>query len=355
MTLANEARPTQGSDFDRTPPQSIEAEQSVLGAMMLSKDAIADVVEIVRPGDFYRPAHQLIYDSVLDLYGRGEPADAVTVSAELTRNGQLVRVGGAPYLHTLINLVPTAANAGYYAQIVAERATLRRLVVAGTRIVQMGYETASGSTDVTGTVDDVVDRAQAEVYEVTERRTSEDYVHIETLLQPTLDEIDKISSTGGIGTGIPTGFHQLDEYTNGLHPGQMITVAGRPGSGQGTRVGHSARNAHRVDDHGLRSSRRVSAWRRRSAHPGRGRDRRDVRAALLRGRFSDGTVIAADAEHQWRLTVFARSSPLRGTVTRRRLGRQPNTQIRFGRPSASRSLSCLIRRRTTQSSARHRT
>jgi replicative DNA helicase len=241
MTLANEARPT--SEFDRTPPQSIEAEQSVLGAMMLSKDAIADVVEVVKPGDFYRPAHQLIYDSVLDLYGRGEPADAVTVSAELTRNGQLVRVGGANYLHTLINLVPTAANAGYYAQIVAERATLRRLVVAGTRIVQMGYETASGSTDVTGTVDDVVDRAQAEIYEVTERRTSEDYVHIETLLQPTLDEIDKISSTGGIGTGIPTGFHQLDEYTNGLHPGQMITVAGRPGSGKSTLALDFARSA----------------------------------------------------------------------------------------------------------------
>src|ERR1700712_2669145 len=231
MTLANEARPS-SSEFDRTPPQSIEAEQSVLGAMMLSKDAIADVVEVVRPGDFYRPAHQLIYDSVLDLYGKGEPADAVTVSAELTRNGQLVRVGGAPYLHTLISMVPTAANAGYYAQIVAERATLRRLVVAGTRIVQMGYETASGSTEITGTVDEVVDRAQAEIYDVTERRTSEDYVHIETLLQPTLDEIDKISSTGGIGTGIPTGFHQLDEYTNGLHPGQMITVAGRPGSGK---------------------------------------------------------------------------------------------------------------------------
>src|SRR6478735_1315513 len=233
MTLANEARPTAGSgEFDRTPPQSIEAEQSVLGAMMLSKDAIADVIEIVRPGDFYRPAHQLIYDSVLDLYGRGEPADAVTVSAELTRAGQLVRVGGATYLHTLISLVPTAANAGYYAQIVAERATLRRLVVAGTRIVQMGYETASGSSEVTGTVDDVVDRAQAEVYDVTERRTSEDYVHIESLLQPTLDEIEKISSTGGIGTGIPTGFRQLDEITNGLHPGQMVTVAGRPGSGK---------------------------------------------------------------------------------------------------------------------------
>ncbi|HEY8302744.1 MAG TPA: replicative DNA helicase [Jatrophihabitans sp.] len=252
MTLVNEARPagakgstgSSGADFDRTPPQSIEAEQSVLGAMMLSKDAIADAVEIVRPGDFYRPAHQIIYDSILDLYGRGEPADAVTVSAELTRSGQLVRSGGAPYLHTLISLVPTAANAGYYAQIVAERATLRRLVIAGTRIVQMGYETASGSaTDITGTVDDVVDRAQAEVYEVTERRTSEDYVHIESLLQPTLDEIDKISSTGGIGTGIPTGFAQLDEYTNGLHPGQMITVAGRPGSGKSTLALDMARSS----------------------------------------------------------------------------------------------------------------
>jgi replicative DNA helicase len=241
MTLASDAPPS--GSYDRTPPQSIEAEQSVLGAMMLSKDAIADVVEVIRPGDFYRPAHQLIYDAILDLYSRGEPADGITVGNELTRNGQLARVGGAVALHTLISLVPTAANAGYYAQIVAERATLRRLVVAGTRIVQMGYETASGSTDVAGTIDQVVDRAQAEIYDVTERRSSEDYVHIESLLQATLDEIDKISATGGVGTGIPTGFHQLDEYTNGLHPGQMITVAGRPGTGKSTLALDIARSA----------------------------------------------------------------------------------------------------------------
>jgi replicative DNA helicase len=165
------------------------------------------------------------------------------VSAELTRAGQLARVGGAPYLHTLLASVPTAANAAYYAQIVAERAILRRLVTAGTRIVQMGYETASGGTDVVGSVDEVVDRAQAEIYEVTERRTSEDYVHIESLLQPTLDEIDKISATGGVGTGIPTGFQQLDEYTNGLHAGQMITIAGRPGSGKSTLALDVARSA----------------------------------------------------------------------------------------------------------------
>jgi replicative DNA helicase len=244
VTLADETRVAAGpAEYDRTPPQAVEAEQSVLGAMMLSKDAIADAVEVVRPGDFYRPAHQLVFDAVLDLYGRGEPADPITVSAELTRAGQLARVGGANYLHTLVNTVPTAANAGYYAQIVAERATLRRLVTAGTRIVQMGYDTASGSANIVGSVDDVVDRAQAEIYDVTERRTSEDYVHIESLLQSTLDEIDKISSTGGIGTGIPTGFHQLDEITNGLHPGQMITVAGRPGSGKSTLALDIARSA----------------------------------------------------------------------------------------------------------------
>jgi replicative DNA helicase len=242
VTLVDEPR-AGSSGYDRTPPQAIDAERSVLGAMMLSKDAIADVVEVLRPDDFYYPANQLVYDSILDLYARGEPADAVTVSAELTRAGQLARAGGAPYLHTLISMVPTAANAGYYAQIVAERATLRRLVVAGTRIVQMGYDTASGSADVVGSVDDVVDRAQAEVYDVTERRLSEDYIHIESLLQPTLDEIEKISATGGIGTGIPTGFAKLDEITNGLHPGQMITVAGRPGSGKSTIALDIARSA----------------------------------------------------------------------------------------------------------------
>jgi replicative DNA helicase len=142
------ARPAQQHqqqpDFDRQPPQDIQAEQSVLGGMLLSKDAIADVIEVLRGGDFYRPAHQLIYDAILDLYGRGEPADAVTVAAELTRTGTIGRIGGHPYLHTLISGVPTAANAGYYAEIVAERSILRRLVEAGTRIVQMGYGAAGG-------------------------------------------------------------------------------------------------------------------------------------------------------------------------------------------------------------------
>ena len=228
MALVDD-RGVNGPGFERQPPQDLAAEQSVLGGMLLSKDAIADVVEVLSPNDFYRPAHQSVYDCVLDLYGRGEPADPITVSAELERRGELLRVGGAPYLHTLIATVPTAANASYYAEIVAEKAVLRRLVEAGTRIVQLGYNGADGAD-----VDEVVDRAQAAIYEVTERRTSEDYSVLEDMLQPTMDEIDAIASRGGQSLGIPTGFADLDAVTNGLHPGQMIIVAARPGVGKST-------------------------------------------------------------------------------------------------------------------------
>jgi len=221
--------PPPSEDFGRQPPQDEAAEQAVLGGMLLSKDAIADVLERLRPGDFYRPNHQCVYDAILDLYGRGEPADAVTVAAELDRRGLLRRIGGAPYLHTLISTVPTAANAGFYAGIVAEKATLRRLVEAGTRVVQYGYAGAEGAD-----VAEVVDRAQAEIYDVTDGRTSEDFVALEDLLQPTMDEIDAIASNGGLARGVPTGFVELDDVTNGLHPGQMVVIAARPGMGKST-------------------------------------------------------------------------------------------------------------------------
>ncbi|MEZ5117463.1 MAG: replicative DNA helicase [Candidatus Nanopelagicales bacterium] len=217
--------PSGGPGPDRTPPQDIAAEQSVLGAMLLSKDAIADVVETLREADFYRPAHASVYAAILDLYGRGEPADAVTVAAELTRTGDLGRIGGAPYLHTLVSMVPTAANAGYYARIVQERAVMRRLVEAGTRIVQLGY-TAEGD------VDQVVDRAQAEVYDVTDKRTSEDYLPLRDIMDGALNEIEAISNRGGQMVGVPTGFADLDSLTNGLHPGQLVVVAARPAIGK---------------------------------------------------------------------------------------------------------------------------
>ena len=144
-------------EFDRTPPHDIGAEQCTLGGMLLSKDAIADVVDTIGPGDHYRPAHQVIHEAILELYGRGEPADAVTVAGLLGKRGELSRVGGAPYLHTLIASVPTAANAGHHARIVAGHAVCRRIVEAGTRIVQLGYDGA-------GTASELTERAQAEAY-----------------------------------------------------------------------------------------------------------------------------------------------------------------------------------------------
>jgi replicative DNA helicase len=226
--LTPQPPPYDGPSFERTPPQDLVAEQCVLGGMLLSKDAIADVVEVLRPGDFYKPAHQTVFDTILDLYGRGEPADPITVNAELTKRGEMTRVGGAPYLHTLIASVPTAANAAYYARIVRERAILRRLVEAGTKIVQMGYG-ADGSD-----ADDVVDLAQAELYSVTERRTGDDYLPLSEIMQGTLDEIEAISSRGGAMVGVPTGFADLDALTNGLHPGQLVVLAARPAVGKST-------------------------------------------------------------------------------------------------------------------------
>lgn len=210
------------------PPQDVPAEQSVLGSMLLSKDAIADAAESVDGRDFYRPAHESIYEAIIDLYGRGEPADAITVADELTKRGELSRIGGQAYLHELIQGVPTAANAGYYAEIVAERAVLRRLVTAGTRIVQMGY--ADGGGDVV----DVINAAQAEVFGVTAGKEAEDYVRLGDIIAETADEIDAASSTNGQMTGVPTGFTDLDALTNGLHPGQMIVIAARPAVGKST-------------------------------------------------------------------------------------------------------------------------
>ncbi|MGY1712342.1 replicative DNA helicase [Geodermatophilus sp. SYSU D00758] len=297
MAVADEfSRPSPTApEYDRQPPQDVAAEQSVLGGMLLSKDAIADVVEVLQGPDFYRPAHQVIYDCILDLYGRGEPADAITVAAELNRTDQLSKMGGAVYLHTLIQSTPTAANAGYYAAIVAEQAVLRRLVEAGTRVVQLGYGAAGGRGDV----DDIVDRAQQEIYDVTEKRMSEDYSRLEDVLQPTMDELDAIASRGGTARGVPTGIRDLDELTNGLQAGQMVVIAARPGVGKAlaldtpiaTPTGWTTMGEVRVGDRVMGSD---------------GRPTTVVAATeVLTGRpcyevhFSDGSVIVADAQHQW--------------------------------------------------------
>jgi len=225
-----------GNPVDRTPPQDLAAEQSVLGAMLMSKDAIADVVETVTGADYYRPAHELIHRAIIDLYGRGEPADPVTVADELGKRGDLGRVGGHVYLHDLLASVSVAANAAYYADIVREKAVLRRLVEASIKIAQMGYQ-------ATGDVADIVDAAQQTIYEVSEGKTAEDYKPLSVLIEPTIDEMEAIESRGGTLAGVPTGFAELDELTNGLHPGQMVIVAARPAVGKSTLALDFARSA----------------------------------------------------------------------------------------------------------------
>ncbi|WP_284533094.1 replicative DNA helicase [Nocardioides sp. T2.26MG-1] len=268
------------------------AEQSVLGAMLISKDAIADVTETLRGVDFYRPSHETIHDAIIDLYGRGEPVDMVTVAAELQRRGELQRIGGAPYLHTLSANVPIAANAGYYAEIVREKAILRRLVDAGTKIVQIGY---AGE----GQVDDIVDTAQAEVYKITDRRSAEDYAPLSDIMDGVLDEIEAIGNREAGLYGVPTGFADLDDLTNGLHSGQMIIVAARPAMGKAlaldtplpTPAGWTTMGEVQVGD---------------QLYDARGRPTTVVAVTdVMDGRpcyevmFSDGSRIVADGEHQW--------------------------------------------------------
>jgi replicative DNA helicase len=283
---------SRGGDFERTPPHDLAAEQCVLGGMLMSKDAISDVMEVIRPADHYRPAHQLVHEAILELYGRGEPADPVTVSDLLAKRGELARVGGGAYLHTLIASVPTAANAGYYARIVRERAILRRLVEVGTRIVQLGY---AGDGDA----DELVDRAQAEIYGVTERRVTEDFLPLSEIMPGALDEIEAIGTRGGVMTGVPTGFADLDTLTNGLHPGQMVVIAARPAIGKAlaldtplpTPSGWTTMGEVAVGDQLIGAD----------GHP------TTVVAAtdVMNGRpcyeveFSDGEVIVADGQHQW--------------------------------------------------------
>lgn len=211
---------------DRTPPQDVGAEQSVLGAMLMSKDAIGDVAEILKGRDFYRPSHEIIFDTILNLYSRGEPADAITVADELTKRGDLARAGGHMYLHDLLATVSIASNAAYYAEIVREKAVLRRLVEAAMKISQLGY---SGRGDVAG----IVDVAQQAIYEVAEGKASEDYQPLSALMEATLDEMEALSNNG-VMSGVPTGFLDLDDLTNGLHPGQMVIIAARPGMGKST-------------------------------------------------------------------------------------------------------------------------
>ena len=217
-------------------PSDMLAEQCTLGGMLLSQEAIADVFDAVRGPDFYAPKHEIIYSAILELFNRGEPTDVITVTDQLSKTGELVRAGGADYLHTLTSIVPTAANAAFYADIVQEKATLRRLIEVGTKIAQMGY-TAQG--DIT----ELVNQAQSHVYEVSKAGAGEDYVPLFDSIDAAVALMENAQKRGGEMVGVPTGFQKLDEMTHGLHPGQLIILAARPAVGKSTLALDIARNA----------------------------------------------------------------------------------------------------------------
>ena len=235
--------------FDRVPPQDLAAEMATLGGMLMSKEAVTDVIEVLRGPEFYKPAHEMIFDAIVEIYNRSEPADALIVADELSKRGELEIVGGASYLADLIAGVQVAANAAYYARIVKEKSLMRGLVQAGTRITQLGFSTDAGD------IDELVTMAEAEVYAVAHREGDrEDYVSVGSLLNEINLEIEAGQSQDrGAASGVPTGFIELDElFTGGLKGGQMIIIAARPAMGKSTLAVDICRSAsiHSRDENG---------------------------------------------------------------------------------------------------------
>jgi replicative DNA helicase len=209
------------------PPQNLDAEESVLGAMMLSPGAIGAVSEILDggAGDFYRESHAKTYRAALALYARGEPVDAITLVDELEQRGELEDAGGRSRVHELAALVPASANAGHYARIVREMATLRGLIRAGSEISQLGWERV-------GEPADLVDRAEQIVFDLSQSRVSTEFSHIETLLKESFERITALYEAGEEITGVPSGFRDVDRLTSGFQPGNLVIVAARPSMGK---------------------------------------------------------------------------------------------------------------------------
>jgi replicative DNA helicase len=219
------AQLAQASPTAPVPPQNLEAEESVLGAMMLSPGAIGAVSEVLDASDFYRESHAIIYRAALALYAKGEPVDAITLVDELEERGELEAAGGRVRIHELAALVPASANAGHYARIVREMATLRGLIRAGGEIAQLGWERPGETTDL-------VDRAEQVVFDLSQSRVSSEFSHIEELLKDSFERITALYEAGADVTGTPSGFRDLDRLTSGFQPGNLIIVAARPSMGK---------------------------------------------------------------------------------------------------------------------------
>jgi len=221
---------------NRIPPHNVDAEQSVLGAMLESKEAIANVIEIVVAPDFYKPAHLEIYETIMALYGKGEAVDAITVADELARRGKLEAIGGKPYIHGLLEAYPTASSAGHYARIVEELAILRRLIEAGNHVQELGFAMPE---DIAETLNE----AEEAIFNVGDKRLKDDYHEIRELLMKSMIDIETLYERGAHITGISSGFPDLDDMTAGFQPSNLIIVAARPSMGKSSLMNDFALQA----------------------------------------------------------------------------------------------------------------
>jgi len=220
---------------DRVPPQNLAAEESVLGSMMLSEDIYDDVLRVIKSDDFYRSAHRHIFEAMIDLFGRGEPVDAITVVEELKRRGQLETIGGHLRIHELVENVPSPASAPHYARIVAELALLRRLINAAADIMEIGYSQPEDPADA-------ADRSEQKIYDVSRHHEKDEVASMTDMVNQALAEIESKEQNDSAFVGIPTKFTELDKLTAGLQEGNLIVVAARPGVGKSSFITNIARN-----------------------------------------------------------------------------------------------------------------
>ena len=220
----------------RIPPHNLDAEQSVLGAMLESKEAIANVIEIIKGDDFYKPAHTEIYEAIMSLYSQGEPVDAITIADELARRGTLDNIGGKPYIHGLLEAYPTASSAGHYARIVEEHALLRALIQAGGSVQEIGFSMPED-------VGEAIDEAEELVYNIGDKRLKDDYHPIRELLVKAMEDVETLYERGEHLTGLAAGFPDLDEMTSGFQSSNLVIVAARPSMGKSSLLNDFALNA----------------------------------------------------------------------------------------------------------------
>jgi len=217
--------PKQNATTDRLPPQNIEAEQSVLGSLMLGKDTIIRVADLLKPGDFYRQIHNIIFEVMLDLYEKSEPIDLLSLTSRLEDRKQIDEIGGPAYLTDLVNRVPTAAHIMHYAKIVHHKKVLRELIAVSEHIAQLGFREEEN-------IENILDEAEQSVFRISQKNLTQEFMPVKDALEEAFERIDKLHKGDGAMRGVPTGFYDLDNYLSGLQKSDLVILAARPSLGK---------------------------------------------------------------------------------------------------------------------------